>query len=138
MTREEAYKLREQIVHVFVHVPDEEAADVAWMAERWESEKAYAVGDRVQYDGLLYKCRMAHTSQSTWTPDVTPSIWEVISPEHEEGTHDNSFTYNVGMEIFNGKFYKEDDVLYECIRDSGTPLYNRLADLIDIYVKVSN
>ena len=35
----------------------------------------YEVGDRVSYDGTLYKCLTSHTSQSTWTPPDSPSLW---------------------------------------------------------------
>lgn len=35
----------------------------------------YAVGFRVQYNGLLYRCLQEHTSQSSWTPTDAPSLW---------------------------------------------------------------
>jgi hypothetical protein len=41
------------------------------------------------------------------------------------------------MEIFNGKYYIENDVIYLCNRDSGTALYNNLIDLINIYVVIA-
>ena len=37
--------------------------------------KDYAIGDRVQYEGNLYKCLQAHTAQADWTPDVAVSLW---------------------------------------------------------------
>lgn len=27
------------------------------------------------YDGELYQCQQAHTSESTWEPNVTPALW---------------------------------------------------------------
>ncbi|WP_157930759.1 carbohydrate-binding protein [Glycomyces xiaoerkulensis] len=41
----------------------------------WEPGTAYSVGDRVVYGGVGYVCRIAHTSQSDWTPDATPALW---------------------------------------------------------------
>jgi streptogrisin C len=41
----------------------------------WRSGVAYAVGDQIVYNGVRYRCVIAHTSQSTWTPDVTPALW---------------------------------------------------------------
>lgn len=42
----------------------------------WDGDgHAYAVGDRVMYDGTLYKVLQAHTSQSTWTPTDAPSLF---------------------------------------------------------------
>ena len=36
---------------------------------------SYAVGDRVRYGELLYRCLTADTSQESWTPDAAPSLW---------------------------------------------------------------
>ncbi|MFB9660616.1 carbohydrate-binding protein [Glycomyces mayteni] len=41
----------------------------------WSAGTAYAVGALVTYNGVGYRCVIAHTSQSTWTPDVTPALW---------------------------------------------------------------
>ena len=30
---------------------------------------------------MLYKCVQAHTSQSTWTPDLTPALWARVTIE---------------------------------------------------------
>ena len=35
----------------------------------------YAAGVRVRYDDLLYKCLTEHTSQESWAPNVSPSLW---------------------------------------------------------------
>ena len=45
----------------------------------WTVNKAYNVGDRVTYNGQIYECIEAHTSQADWTPDTTPSLWTRIS-----------------------------------------------------------
>ncbi|MEU6859378.1 carbohydrate-binding protein [Glycomyces sp. NPDC046736] len=41
----------------------------------WQTGTAYQVGAQVVYNGVQYRCTIAHTSQSTWTPDVTPALW---------------------------------------------------------------
>ncbi|WP_345960984.1 carbohydrate-binding protein, partial [Glycomyces tenuis] len=41
----------------------------------WQAGTAYSVGDQVSYNGVGYVCRIAHTSQPGWTPDVTPALW---------------------------------------------------------------
>lgn len=63
------------------YLPDEEAETVTALFPDWEDGKAYAVGDRVKYDGLLYRCVQAHTSQADWTPDITPALWVRTSTE---------------------------------------------------------
>lgn len=75
----------------------------------WEAGKAYAVNDRVQYNGTLYKCIQAHTSQSDWMPSATPALWKTVSvdeyPEWVQptGAHD---AYNIGDKVtYNGQHY---------------------------------
>ena len=47
----------------------------------WAVGIAVEVGDRYQYNGKLYKCVQAHTTQADWTPDVTPALWVIVSLE---------------------------------------------------------
>ena len=57
---------------------DEQALKAAAIYPLWNSSAAYAVGDRVRYDGVLYKCLQAHTAQSGWTPTAAPSLWAKV------------------------------------------------------------
>lgn len=50
----------------------------------WEPNVAYSVGNLRTYDGKLYKCVQAHTSQSDWTPDVVPALWAKAGDPAEE------------------------------------------------------
>lgn len=62
-------------------LPDDIAIDCLVIFPAWENGSVYAVGDRVQYNGKLYKCVQAHTAQADWTPDITPALWtEVAKP----------------------------------------------------------
>lgn len=60
----------------------------------WTVGIAVSVGDRYQYEGKLYKCVQAHTTQADWTPDVTPALWVIVSLEEwpdwvqPTGSHD--------------------------------------------------
>lgn len=47
-------------------------------ADEWNKEIPYAVGDVVRYEGSIYQCIQAHTSQSDWTPDVVPALWGAV------------------------------------------------------------
>ena len=62
---------------------DEDALDVAALFPTWASKtgEAVAVGDRLWYDGKLYKVLQAHTVQSNWTPDVSASLFAEVSIE---------------------------------------------------------
>lgn len=110
---------------------DDEAKKVPALFPLWETEKAYAVGDRVWYQASLYKCIQAHTSQSTWNPKDATSLWANVSEESQEadGSREHPFEWQSGMTCYNGKYYIEDNILYICTRDSGGPVYNRIADL---------
>ena len=81
ISRQKARLLRERIVKAAISLSDEEALDAVELFEEWASGVSYAVGDRRRYKGKLYKCNQAHTSQSDWTPDVTPALWTEVS-EH--------------------------------------------------------
>ena len=55
-----------------------------------------------------------------------------------EGTTADPIPYYGGLELVLGKYYLENGIIYECIRNSEIPVYNDLADLVDNYVKVYN
>lgn len=54
---------------------DEQAEGVTDLFREWVADTEYAVGNRVKYDGKLYRCVQAHTSQEGWEPDKTPALW---------------------------------------------------------------
>lgn len=136
MTRSEAEKYRAQIENSAVGADDNTALEQKWMYPAWETGKAYAVGDRLRYGEKLWKVLQAHTSQSTWTPDITPALYTEVS-KPGEGTHDNPIVYNNNMELTEGLYYTQGGVLYICTRSTGVPVYNDLAELVGIYVEVT-
>ena len=77
----------------------------------WAVGIAVSVGDRYQFNGKLYKCGQAHTTQADWTPDITPSLWTVIDVTHA-GTIDDPIPASAGMEYTKGLYYIEDGVIY--------------------------
>ena len=95
------------------YLTDEEAETVTALFPDWEDGKAYAVGDRVKYDGLLYRCVQAHTSQSDWTPDITPALWVRTSTEEwpewiqPTGAHD---AYNTGDKVSHNEKHWISDI----------------------------
>ena len=53
--------------------------------DEWSADSvAYTLNDIRQYNGLLYRCVQAHTSQADWTPDAAVSLWVSISDPAEE------------------------------------------------------
>lgn len=120
-----------------VELDDTEAAKLPLCYDPWTTDKAYKVGDRVECDGKLWKCRQAHTSQENWKPSIdTASLWEVIDVEHA-GTLEDPIPYDQTMTVYNGKYYLEEGIIYKCIRDSGQPLYATCASLVGNYFEVA-
>lgn len=117
-----------------LELTDQEALQVKNLHKEWKVGESVEEGDRRQYDDLLYKCRQAHTTQADWTPDKTPALWEVIDEEHA-GTQEDPIPYSTGMQLYNGKYYTEDGKLYLCNRDTGQAVYNKLAELVGLYVE---
>lgn len=95
------------------YLPDEEAETVTDLFPDWETGKAYAVGDRVKYNELLYRCVQAHTSQTDWTPDVVPALWVRTSTEEwpewiqPTGAHD---AYNQGDKVSHNEKHWISDI----------------------------
>lgn len=84
ITRAKAYKLRELIVKAAASLEDSDALGGIELFNEWETDTEYAKDDRIRYNGTLYKCLQAHTSQSTWTPADAPSLWaQVLIPDPE-------------------------------------------------------
>ena len=109
MTRAKAKQLRQLIEQLAVTLADEAALTGVELFPAWVVGKAYAVNDRAQYNGTLYKCVQAHTSQTDWMPSATPALWKTVSvdeyPEWVQptGAHD---AYNIGDKVtYNGQHY---------------------------------
>lgn len=116
-------------------IEDKDALEVLELYPNWKSEKAYAVGDRVQYDGKLWKVLQAHTSQDGWRPDTAVSLFTQVVATADEGTLDNPIEYSVNMELVEGLYYKQNDVIYLCIRALAQCVWD-LSALVGNYVQV--
>lgn len=119
ITRAKAYKLRQRIVEASVSLPDEDAIDAVELFENWEPDQNYIVGKRLRYIDKLYKVNQAHTSQSDWTPDITPALYtEVAKPgeipvwRQPTGAQD---AYNTGNKVH---FPTASDPVYESTIDN--------------------
>lgn len=116
-------------------VDDATAVRMVAFYPEWASGEQYTAGYKVQRNGKLYKVIQAHTSQETWTPDITASLYERIDEAHD-GTKYDAIPYEGNMALVSGKYYIEDNVTYLCNRDTGNPVYNKLSELVGIYVEV--
>ena len=107
-----AQKLRPYIEKAALSLSDEDALEASNLFPNWEEAFIYSKDDRVRYEGILYKCLQAHTSQAAWTPVAAPSLWakvlipdENVIPEWEQP--DSTNAYQVGDKVmFNGVIYE--------------------------------
>lgn len=99
-------------------VTDEFALQTIDMFPYWKTGLTVTQDDitngkhRYQYNGKLYRCVQAHTTQADWTPDKTPALWVEVSldefPEWKQpaGSHD---AYKKGDKVtHNGKKWSSD------------------------------
>lgn len=121
-----------------IPLTNNEALSVKGLYPRWEDKigTTIEVGFITLYGGNLWKARQTHTALEVYPPSVaTAALYEVVVYQHE-GTMEDPIPYTPPMEIFEGKYYTQYDVLYKCIRSSGTALTHDLYDLKGMYVEL--
>ena len=140
----EPKKSRMQIVQELVvkqynnrtDISNEEALDYMAIIYPWDYylDKTLEVGMMVTYEDKPWRVRQTHTPLEVYPPSLaTASLYEAIDKEHS-GELDDPIPYMPPMEVFEGKYYTQDGVVYRCTRDSDTALSHRLADLVGLYV----
>lgn len=119
MNKIQALEQMRKVLQMFaMSLSDEQALEVATIYDPWRVDKAYVTGEFVTFgqngvgDPQLYKVVQAHTSQSTWTPDVTPALYVAVGLDDSghpvwsqpTGAHD---AYNKGDIVnYNGTLYQ--------------------------------
>lgn len=68
-------KLRELIEEAAESLDDKDALEGAELFPKWDGAAAYTAGQRVRYEGILYRCLMDHQAQAGWNPVDAPSLW---------------------------------------------------------------
>lgn len=119
MKREHAYKLRELLHKASASLSDTDALDGIELFPLWAADTAYALTVRVRYEDKLYKCVQAHTSQSDWTPDVTPALWvEVAKPGTIPVWRQPTGAHDAYMKDDLVHYPEEDDPVYISLIDN--------------------
>lgn len=81
ITRQRAHQLRALIEKASASLEDTDALDGKELFPAWATGTAYAVDERIRYDGKLYRVVQAHTSQADWLPPDVPALYtEVAAP----------------------------------------------------------
>lgn len=138
MKREKAYAIIDAIKNLRDSLTDEVALNYVVLYPDWVVNKELSVGDRVEYEGKLYKVVQGHTTQESWTPDLTPSLFEPIDVVNE-GTLASPIVAAAGMTYFKDKYYLDETngKVYLCTRDdsngNGTTLHFVPSALVGTY-----
>ena len=62
-------------------LPDEDAIKVSALYPEWyQGVSQYEAGQRVLYQGVLYKVLQTHKPQADWTPDTATSLFAKVLP----------------------------------------------------------
>lgn len=119
-----------------LEVDDNTALRMTEFYPEWTAGVSYTVGFKVRHGGRLWKCRQAHTAQVGWEPEAVASLWEQVCERHD-GSLDDPIPYSGGMALEEGKHYHQEYVIYRCVRDTGSPVYHALAELVGLYVEAA-
>lgn len=104
-TRENILAFRHLIESAAALQDDANALESVWMFPEWDGNGVqYAAGDRVRYNGILYRVLNAHTSQTEWTPKDAPSLFaRMLIPDETQiypwEQPDSTNPYNVGDKV---------------------------------------
>ena len=108
-----ARKLRPYIEKAAISLSDTDALEAVQLFPNWNAEHGtYNVDDRVQYEGILYRCLQQHISQEGWYPTAAVSLWakilipdENVIPEWEQP--DSTNPYQIGDKVsHNGSIWE--------------------------------
>lgn len=111
---QQAQAIRADMTKVTATLTDEQALELTALYPFWVTGTAYTVGTIIRYEGELYRCVQAHTSQADWTPPAVPALWVKIADPSVEwpewvqptGAHD---AYAKGAKVsHNGKHWTSD------------------------------
>lgn len=126
-----------------VELTDTQALSVKLLYPEWSTfiGGKLEIGMKVQHNDRLYKVRQAVPTvldQDGYRPGEQGSeaLYEEINETHE-GTFADPIPYNNNMELFEGKYYIQDGIVYKCIRNSEIALNHPLSSLVGNYVEVA-
>lgn len=94
-------------------VSDDAALTMPEIFPIWSANSVkYKTGDRVSYENVLYKVLQDHTSQESWKPDVSPSLFSKVLTSADNTPKpwvqpDSTNAYKKGDRVtYNGKIYE--------------------------------
>lgn len=117
---------------------DAQALTVKAIYPQWQEiiGQTVKLGYKFLYGDVLYKTLQdSLLIQEQYIPgEGTESLYAVIDETHA-GTKEDPIPYDGNMALENGKYYRQDGVIYLCNKDTEIPVYQDLKDLVGLYVE---
>lgn len=111
---EDAAEFRSTVNEIIGTLTDEQALAAPVLFPVWQADVAYKAGDRVRYEGKLYKVLQDHNSQLDWAPISASSLFASLLTDEEEPENilpwtqpDSTNAYSIGDKvIFEEEVYE--------------------------------
>lgn len=116
-----------------MELSDEESYQYKLLYPKWEDfiGKELKMNMKVTYNNKLFKVIQPSINPvlEIYPPSKETASLYVEINETNKGTVDDPIPYNGNMRLELDKYYIENGIKYKCIRDSGIPVYDSLANL---------
>ena len=123
-----------------IELTDAQSLQFKSLYPKWESfiNGKLEQGYKVLYNDKLYKVRQTiNTVLENQPPSIeTAALYEEIN-ETNAGTKEDPIPYNNNMELFEGKYYSQNGVIYKCTRNTEQAVYHDLSSLVGLYVEIA-
>ena len=129
-----------------MEISDSDSLKFKGLYPNWEEfiGKSLKANFKINYLDKLYKTLQEASTvldQEGYRPGEVGSealYTEINEPGSggHQGTLEGPIPYN-NMELFEGKYYSHDGVVYKCIRNTEQPVYQDLSGLVGIYVETA-
>lgn len=126
-----------------IELTDSQALQFKSLYPKWESfiGKSLEANFKIQYNDRLYKVRQKVATvldQDGYRPGESGSeaLYEEVN-ETNAGTLEDPIPYDNNMELFEGKYYSQNGVIYKCTRNTEQAVYHDLSSLVGIYVEIA-
>lgn len=81
---EQARQLRKQWQQLLQANDDTTIIDCENLVDNWRTDTVYAINDICRYDGQVYRCVQAHTSQDSWEPSQASALWVIKHTKNKD------------------------------------------------------
>lgn len=123
-----------------MELTDEQSLQFKDLYPEWDTfiNQKLEIGFKVLYEDKLYKVKQTiEKVLENQPPSVdTAALYEEIN-EANAGTLEDPIPYNNNMELFAGKYYSQNGVIYKCTRNTEQAVYHDLSALVGLYVEVA-